>query len=663
MRTPMEDVPALIAAVLDGVNGATVLLSRDGKLLAANRDARTHFAIDARAPLESQSENVVLASLRDALAPLLARVRSGDVTLASDRQWIGAQCLELRVSQCHEAGQLVSVNDVTADEQLLVDQRRAVNEGETLLELIPSSARIVDLSGRILRMNASALAEHDEPRPQTLRELWERDQPRRLEEETPLSFLETAGMRALAGTIVRGELKVVRRTGYDEPRVLEVHAGPIVDRTGRTTGVVLLDRDVTESRRLERSLDQEVLRSAELQSRVLDDAMRIDQIVEARAREMAERDEAVSRDRRLSAIGQLAAGVMHDVNNALNPIMAAAYLLRHHAESPDAVRDYADRIRIAAETGAATASRVGRFIRQEPMHNSVDEVLDLSILADEVIELTAPMPQRRATDGTAVNVVRHYATGALTRGIPGEIREALFNLVSNAMDAMPIGGTLTVETVTVGDEARVQVSDTGIGMTAEVRERALEPFFTTKGAGGSGLGLAEVYGIARRHRGSVVIESAPGQGTSVSVRFPLDRTTPMPSAEELPPVKSEPIHILVVEDHDDGREFLRRLLEADGHTVDAVSSCAAARERLASAASSSYHLMLTDVGLPDGSGWDLVAFARKRLPSLRVGVITGWEPMVSTTEAVGAEFVLRKPLRAAELLSHIAGRKAPALPG
>jgi len=121
-----------------------------------------------------------------------------------------------------------------------------------------------------------------------------------------------------------------------------------------------------------------------------------------------------------------------------------------------------------------------------------------------------------------------------------------------------------------------------------------------------------------------------------------------------------PKYILVVEDHDDGREFLRRILQADGHRVDAVGTCADAREKLASSAATPYDLMLTDVGLPDGSGWDLVQHVRRHAPTVRVGVLTGWEPIADTGESRGAEFVLRKPLRAAELQAHIAGGSAPA---
>lgn len=532
------------------------------------------------------------------------------------------------------------------------DSERLQLELSTLLSLAPFSVHIADASGVIIRTNDANSGEV----PRSLRAFWERDTPRQLNTNVSVPFVETPAMCALAGKTVREDLLVVRQ-GEQVERLLEVSAAPMRDSEGHIVGVVVTERDITDSRRLERALDEEVARSAQLQQRVMAEAERIEQIAEERARVLAAREAAMSRDRRLAAVGQLAAGVMHDVNNALNPIMAAAYLLRHHAESPTAVRDYADRIRRAAETGAATASRVGRFIRQEPMHTGADEVLDLSTLVEEVLELTEPMRKPRTRDEAKVRVYREYGTAVRTRGLPGEIREALFNLVSNAMDAMPDGGVLTLRTVVVGEEARVEVIDDGCGMSDEVRERAFEPFFTTKGAGGTGLGLAEVYGIARRHRGEVSIQSEPKVGTCVTISLPLEHAEPPSPPQEAPLPDREPLNILIVEDHDDGREFLKRLLRADGHTVDAVGTYGEGRARLEGEHASMYHLVLTDVGLPDGSGWDLVALVREQHPLLRIGVITGWEPMVSSADAMGAEFVLRKPLRAAELLSHIAGRK------
>jgi CheY-like chemotaxis protein len=123
---------------------------------------------------------------------------------------------------------------------------------------------------------------------------------------------------------------------------------------------------------------------------------------------------------------------------------------------------------------------------------------------------------------------------------------------------------------------------------------------------------------------------------------------------------AQPRRILVVEDHDDGREFLRRILQGDGHEVVAVASCTEARQALASQGSRSFDLMLTDVGLPDGNGWDLVRATKAAYPQLRIGVVTGWEPNVGTERTDGAEFVLRKPLRAPELKAHIAGAPASA---
>jgi CheY-like chemotaxis protein len=213
-----------------------------------------------------------------------------------------------------------------------------------------------------------------------------------------------------------------------------------------------------------------------------------------------------------------------------------------------------------------------------------------------------------------------------------------------------------------GDEACLSVEDTGAGMSDAVRERAFEPFFTTKGAAGTGLGLAEVYGIARRHRGTVTIESEPQVGTKVTLRLAA-ATGALSAQSSLPRSLTETTgrcRVLIVEDHEDGREFLRRMLESNGHSVTAVGSCHDARQALAIGGDGRYDLLLTDVGLPDGSGWELVPFARAHVPSIRVGVITGWEPMVSADDAVSVEFVLRKPLRAAELLAHISGAGSPA---
>ncbi len=655
-----EQERARLNALLDALPSAAVLFDGDGNAIAINERGRSLFVFDALAPLASQHWKVMLQPLGDAGAESIA---------AAKRQ----APLETRTVPWGESGTIVDLRVVMFDAQLLLvsaieatereQRRRALERAErelsALFEMTPSSVRILNSAGGICRQNDNAQREHGEQRPDSMRALWELDAPHDVANNKPLSFLDTPAMKAFAGILVDGQVLEVRRRGGI--RTIEAYASPMRDADGQITGVVLLDHDVSEREQLRRLLPDAAAgagrQPAATPAAEIEKAQ-IERLVEERSRALLEAQEDGVRERRLAAIGQMAAGVMHDLNNALNPIMAAAYLLRHHAESPDAVRDYAERIKTAAETGAATASRVGRFIRQDPIHEGGDEPMDLSALADEVLDLTEPTRQQRRGSPGEVRLVRQLDTPVPSRGLPGEIREALLNLVQNAMDAMPNGGTLTVSTLIDGRDACIAVRDTGVGMSAEVRERAFEPFFTTKGRKGSGLGLAEVYGIVRRNRGTVHIKSEPERGTEVMMRLPLERDPAVLAAPAVPEVSS-PQRILVVEDHDDGREFLRRILRGDGHDVVAVGSCAEARQRLEAERPAPYDLLLTDVGLPDGSGWDLVKFARTVAPTVRVGVITGWEPAAETEAAQAVEFVLRKPLRAAELKAHIAGRPSP----
>ena len=532
-------------------------------------------------------------------------------------------------------GVLFAGSDITEREELREDLARSVAQLESIFDVLPDSVRVVDSDGGTVRTNAQAQQEHAPARPETLRELWQLDRPRTLQ-GTTLFVHEHPTARALRGERVRGETLEVRRGPGGMPAVIEVNSNPLYDPHRRIRGAVTVERDVTERTRL--------------QQRVQTEAERLERMVQERTRELLALQEAAARDRRLAAVGQLAAGVMHDVNNALNPIMAAAYLLEMNAENPVAVRDYAVRISRAAETGAATAARVGRFIRQEPLLGSREESVDLTLMVEEVVAMTRPLWQERAKGGI-VKLEETLAPKALIRGIAGELREALLNLVQNALDAMAGGGTLRINTIATADEVSVAVSDTGVGMSAEVRERAFEPFFTTKGVNGTGLGLAEVYGIARRHRGRAEIESEPGKGTTVRLLFPPGSVEAARASDPAVRVR-QPKEILLVEDHQDSREFMQALLESDGHHVTAVRTVEEARERL-NDDSFALDVLVTDIGLPDGSGWDLVAFARERRSKLRIGVVTGWEPRNEQDPA--CDFTLRKPVAAADLLSEIAG--------
>ena len=644
-------------SVLEHVPLAIALFDEELRLLRANqryRDLTSTDTVGALGRSVYDSFPNALADLDDMIDRVVSGMRVEPMRVAF-RPRAGAERIidvmfaavaPASAAPGNEGGLLFVGTDITDREQLRADLARSIAQLETIFDVIPDSVRVFDSEGKITRSNAQAALEHG-AHPAALEDLWRLDRPRTLD-GVSLFVHEHPTARALGGERVRGESLAVRRgDGPLPPAVVEVNSNPLRDESGKIRGAVTVERDVTERTRLSRQLEEQVRRTAELYERVSTEAERLERMVEARTQELLELQEERARERRLTAVGQLAAGVMHDVNNALNPIMAAAYLLEANATNPDAVRDYAQRIAKAAETGAATAARVGRFIRQEPLQGEREELVNLSAMADEVVAMTQPLWAERSR-GAPIALERRLAPDAAIRGISGEIREALLNLVQNALDALTGGGTLGITTRVAGDMACIDVSDTGIGMTEEVRERAFDPFFTTKGRRGTGLGLSEVYGIVKRHRGQAEIESAPGAGTTVRLCFPLATAADLP-AIPAPRVRVRaPKRVLIVEDNDDGRDFMQALLESDGHTVDAVSTMHDALARLGTLGLR-YDVLVTDIGLPDGNGWELVESARAAYPALRIGVVTGWE--IRTAEASSADFTLRKPVAARELLS------------
>jgi signal transduction histidine kinase/ActR/RegA family two-component response regulator len=619
---------------------AVLLLSADGAVEYANRAAAMLLPVtDATrtAPFGPAQPDVAIACERVQREGGNAEVQ---VPLPSDPHRV----LELRIAALGTGARLLAtVSEATDREALRLALGRRGRELTAIFDATPSTVRVFDADGRLRRENHAARAEYPgHSHPLTLDALIAADQPVDGITGDAVPSAAHPAHRALAGEPLVMRLLQLRRA--PDGKAVESHAVPIRDVTNAIVGVALVDRDVTEREQLRRSLLSELDRSSALNARVAAEATRLEQVVDERSRELLTLQEVRARDRRLAALGQLAAGVMHDVNNALNPIMSAAWLLALKADDPAAVRDYAHRIHRAAETGAATAARVGRFIRQDPLDVAAEEVVHLPTVAEEVVAMTHALWAERAEGGSLAYSASHHPD-AYVRALAGELREALLNLVNNAIDAMPHGGLLTIVTGCDASDAWLEVRDTGVGMSDEVRDRAFEPFFSTKGAAGSGLGLAEVYGIARRHRGVAEIESQLGKGAVVRLRFP--RVSPT-ATETVPPPARVVRRILLVEDHDDGREFVSSMLRLSGHAVDSVGSVSAARARLLAAP---YDVLLSDLGLPDGSGWELIALARDRFPAMRRIVVTGWEPR--SAEAGGAHRVLRKPVAADDLLAAV----------
>jgi CheY-like chemotaxis protein len=246
-------------------------------------------------------------------------------------------------------------------------------------------------------------------------------------------------------------------------------------------------------------------------------------------------------------------------------------------------------------------------------------------------------------------------------GIESEIREALTNLVFNAVDAMPKGGTLSIRTSTVGDGGAgppeaftLEVTDTGTGMDEETRRRCLEPFFSTKGERGTGLGLAMVFGVMQRHEGEVEIESQPGRGTTVRLRFPTETRPEEPAP---PPVEAAPLNatlrILVIDDEPLVRDLVRDMLRVDGHQVELADDGGAGLKAFREALGTErpFDVVMTDLGMPYVDGREVARTVKQESPRTPVVLLTGWGTRLHAEGDIPEEIdvILNKPPRMAPL--------------
>ena len=387
-------------------------------------------------------------------------------------------------------------------------------------------------------------------------------------------------------------------------------------------------------------------------------------------------DELV-RSEKLRAVGQLGAGMAHDLNNVLAVILGQTELLKLRTTDSE-VREGLSRLEITATDGAEVVRRLQDFAR--PRGASPLVSVDLSRVAVETLEITRPRwkdePERR---GVRIDVRTEMPSLPLVLGHPPEIREALINLIFNAVDAMPAGGTLrlegrlapateersairrfdgtgeqkpskrrTAEPPNIGQVVELSVSDTGVGIPDEVQERIFEPFFTTKGPQGSGLGLSVVYGIMERHGGRIAVTSTLGQGTTVTLTFQIVGKA---EAASEPPVLASviPRRLLIIDDDPMVRQTVVSLLRAAGHSVVEADGGAAGLVRLAE---TPIDCVLTDLGMSEMTGWDVARAVRTLHPNLPIVLLTGWgEQAAGEADHQGlVDRVLGKPVRLEELL-------------
>ncbi len=385
--------------------------------------------------------------------------------------------------------------------------------------------------------------------------------------------------------------------------------------------------------------------------------------------ELQRAQEQLVQTEKLRALGQLSAGMAHDLNNVLAAILGQAELLQMQVATAD-VRDSLRTMEMAARDGAHIIRRLQDFGRQQPSQPLA--VVLLSSVVDQALDITRPRwknePQRR---GTTIEVRTAVGLPPVL-GDEAEIREVLTNLILNAVDAMPAGGALEITGRVVDSDAgkenqkpwvELYVTDTGTGMSEEVRRRVFDPFFTTKGVHGSGLGLSVVYGIMERHGGHIDVASIPGQGSSFTLRFQIATPAVQQGQAVAKPETASGRRILLVDDEPHVRKTIAGLLQSAGHTVVEADGPLAALSRLGE---HPVDLVLTDLGMPDMNGIELAQTIKLQAPSLPVVLLTGWGNRAVRQEIVrgNVDAVLGKPVGREELLDCVqACVKTPETPG
>jgi len=413
-----------------------------------------------------------------------------------------------------------------------------------------------------------------------------------------------------------------------------------------------------EAVRSEKEALQAKVLTTEEQYRSLYDQMRLSQGVQKAYDELRRTQQVVVQQERLRALGQMASGVAHDINNALSPIVAYSELLLSAVpDLPENARQYLRTINKSGDDIAHIVARMREFYRRRSDNEQLSRV-NLNQIIEEVIELTRPrwrdVPQR---EGISIHIEHAFESDLPPLlSDPTELREALFNLIFNAVDALPQGGTINLITRSPPERLiQVEVRDNGVGMDEKTRQHCLEPFFSTKATrGGTGLGLAMVYGMMQRHEGMIEIESAPGRGTCIRLIFPVrEQTAPVADAPASQVNQKRSLRILCIDDESQIQELLKNCLTTLDHQVTTAASGKQGVEmfRAAMRKKKPYETVITDLGMPDIDGQQVARTIKAESPGTPVIMMTGWGTIMKDDGELvsGVDAVVGKPPRIREL--------------
>jgi signal transduction histidine kinase/ActR/RegA family two-component response regulator len=420
------------------------------------------------------------------------------------------------------------------------------------------------------------------------------------------------------------------------------------------------------------------LLTTEEQSRGLYDQVRLTEGVQKAYEELRRTQQVVVQQERLRALGQMASGVAHDVNNALSPIVAYTDLmLSTMPELPENAKQYLQTINRSGDDIAHIVARMREFYRRRSDTEQLMKV-NLNQIIEEVVELTRPrwrdVSQRQGVSIQIQKELDPKLPPILSE--PSDLREALINLIFNAVDALPQGGNISLATRAANSPPgpasaaaerciQVEVRDNGVGMEERIRQRCLEPFFSTKAQrGGTGLGLAMVYGMMQRHEGTIEIDSVPGRGTCVRLTFPVREKSVAPApAAETDAKEGRSLNILCIDDEAQVRQILVDCLGHLRHRIELASTGKQGLElfRAARRKNQPYEAVITDLGMPDVDGHQVARTIKAESPQTPVIMMTGWGTMMKEDgeKAPEVDALVGKPPRVQELNALLQRLTAP----
>jgi PAS domain S-box-containing protein len=419
--------------------------------------------------------------------------------------------------------------------------------------------------------------------------------------------------RTFAGEDTQCEVQVIRADAT--VRYVEAHTSPLW-KDGNVNGALVFLRDLTERKRAQ---------------------------------------ERMAQSDKLRAVGELAAGVAHNLNNALTVIQGRAQLLMMRSED-EATAKSLEVITRAVADGSQTLRRILDFARRDTAQEFAP--VDLAELISSSVEIARPKWQNRSATRTgSINVTVENQGVVYVLGEAAELREVVLNMIFNAVDAMQDGGSIETGSRAELDTACFWVADTGSGMPPEVVERIFEPFYTTKGERGTGLGLAASHGIITRHGGRIMVVSEQGFGTRFEVRLPLYEKSGQTKKKQdvvaaAPLMQVEPARILIIEDEERVRALLRDTFVTAGHEVIEAATGSQAIARLEEAREERYDLVISDLGLPEVSGLHISRWVKEHSPNTFFILATGWSDMVMPEdyEKGRLDMVIKKPFDVMDVL-------------